>query len=136
MEIYLKKDKMRLAPATEEDLEKLLSLDNFVVYKVQLTKPRNYQFHKKAMALFKIGCENSKNVTMPFNVYRKYATMKAGFYEIYDTPNGKLAEAESLSFASMDETRFQEVYNAVLEFIIRDTQATQEMIEKELSGFI
>ena len=104
-------------------------------YWADIKKARNYQFHKKFMALVKIGMENSKNVDMPFDVYRKYALIKSGYYKIYETPKGKYVEADSIAFENMDEEKFQEVYSKVLDFIIIDTQATKEDIEKELISF-
>jgi hypothetical protein len=135
MDIYVKNTEQGLIPLYEDDLEEKKKLKIGEVYKVNVVKPRNYQFLKKFMALIKIGCENSKNVDMPVEVYRKYATMKAGFVDIYTTPKGKFADAQSIAFANMAEDEFQEVYNRVLDFIVEDTHADRDLIERELISF-
>lgn len=137
MKIYLaKNDKGILIPAYASDLEEVNKMKVNRVYAFEAKKERNYQFLKKFMALCKIGCENSKNVEMPFDTYRKYATIKAGFFKTYATPKGVFVEAESIAFANMDEDKFAEVYNKTLDFIIKDTQATKEDIEENLLSFM
>ena len=87
------------------------------------------------MALCKIGCENSQNVEMPFDTYRKYATIKAGYANIYSTPKGKFVEAQSIAFGSMKQEEFEKVYSDVLDFIIKDTGAEREFVEDNLINF-
>lgn len=136
MNIYLLNTATGLKPLYGDDAKEKSKLKLGEVYRAKIVRPRNYKFHKKAMALFKIGCENSKNVNMPFDVYRKYATIKAGYAKIYQTPKGTYVEAESIAFDNMDEDKFQEVYNRVLDFVILDTGADKEMIEQKLIGFM
>ena len=87
------------------------------------------------MALIRIGCDNSKTVEMPFDTYRNYATMKSGYAKTYKTAKGVFVEAESISFKNMKEERFEKVYNDVLDFIIKDTQADKDFIEDNLINF-
>ena len=61
--------------------------------------------------------------------------MKAGFYRVVETPKGSFALPESISFGNMDDTKFEKVYEAVLEQIILDTKADREFIEQELINF-
>ena len=136
MDIYVinKKEGLQCLYPSDFEEKKKLKLDQ--VYKVSITKPRNYQFHKKFFALVKIGCENSKNVDMPFNAYRNYITIKSGYADIYQTPKGTYVQAKSISFSNMDEDEFTEVFNKVLDKIIIDIQADKEMIERELLNFM
>ena len=136
MDIYLLNTAHGLVPLYDDDFEEKKKLKIGETYKSKIVRPRNIFFHKKTMALFKIGCDNSKSVTMPFNSYRKYATIKAGYANVYQTPKGLFVEAESLAFDSMDEDRFQDVYNHVLTFIILDTGADKEFIEQHLLSFM
>ena len=136
MDIYLLNTASGLKPLYDDDFDEKKKLKIGETYRAKIVRPRNILFHKKAMALFKIGCDNSKNVEMPFNTYRKYATAKAGYAKVYQTPKGLYVEAESLSFENMDEDRFQDVYNHVLTFIILDTGADKEFIEKHLMSFL
>ncbi len=73
---------------------------------------------------------------MPFETYRRWVTMRAGFYKVYHTKKGELYEAESISFASMDEQTFEEVYSRVLNVIIKDLDSSQELIEGMLTDFM
>jgi len=136
MNIYLLNTVNGLIPLYGDDFDEKRKLKIGEEYKATIVRPRNIKFHKKAMALFKIGCENSKNVDMPFDSYRKYATIKAGYSKIFHTGKGVYVEAESLAFDSMDQDRFQKVYNDVLNFIIKDIGGDKETIEQELVGFL
>jgi hypothetical protein len=73
---------------------------------------------------------------MPYDTYRRYLTMKAGFVKAYHTPKGVFFEPKSIAFSSMDEDTFQGVYSRVLDKVIEDIGATSEEIEKELVNFM
>lgn len=135
MKLLLRNTEHGLVPEYASDLEEKKKLKLGELYTAEIRRERNYQFLKKFMALCKLGCENSKNVDMPHDTYRKYVTMKAGYFKTYKTPKGILVEPESISFANMDEDKFGEVYNKVLSVVIEDTQATKEDIEHELINF-
>lgn len=105
-------------------------------YSCEIKFVRNYQFHKKFFALIKIGCENSKHVSMPLDTYRKYALIKSGYFTLYHTPKGKFIEAESISFENMTQEKFEEVFSRVLDFVIQDIDADKETLLNELAGFI
>lgn len=57
--------------------------------------------------------ERITTITKSFEAFRKEIIIESGFYNLVHTTNGIKKEAESISFAKMDETRFQEVYKAV-----------------------
>jgi hypothetical protein len=136
MKILVKNTEYGLIPMYDSDLEekKKLTLDQ--EYWGEFKKARNYKFLKKFMALIRYGNENSKTVEMPFDAYREYITMKAGYFEHYSTPTKTFFRAKSIAFDNMDEETFQDVYSRVLDEIIKDTEATKEDIEKELSSFL
>lgn len=52
-------------------------------------------------------------ITKSFEAFRKEILVEAGFYELVHTTSGIKKQAESISFAKMDEDRFREVYKAV-----------------------
>ncbi|EOG5422599.1 DUF1367 family protein [Cronobacter sakazakii] len=53
-------------------------------------------------------------IVKSFEAYRKWAITEAGFYDEFILPdNTRRREARSISFASMDEGEFHEVYKAV-----------------------
>lgn len=136
MKILCENTKRGLVPKYDSDLDEKKKLTEGWTYWCEIKKARNYQFHKKFFALCKIGCENSQNVDMPLDAYRKYATIKAGYFKTYVTPKGNFIEADSIAFENMSQEDFEQVYSAVLGFIINDTGATKEVIEHELISFL
>ena len=68
--------------------------------------------------------------------YRKYLTCKAGFYTAYETDKGTFIEADSISFASMDELEFSDLYSKMIDVIIQEIGVTSEIIEKEIVEFM
>jgi len=135
MEIYVKNTVNGLLPLYPTDLEEKKKLKIGEIYKATIVNPRNYEFHKKFMALINVGHQNTK-LEMPFDSYRRYVTIKAGFFKAYTTDKGTYFEAESISFGSMSQDKFEEVYSRVLDVIIKDINVTKEMIEKVLISFM
>ena len=136
MIIYGLNTETGIVPLYPSDLDEKKRLKLGKVYKFKVDNPRNYEFLKKFMALIRFGQEHSKRVEMPFNTYRKYATIKAGFGEVYQTPKGVFVDAKSIAFDKMQEEEFQEVYSRVLDFIILDTEADEQTIKQELINFM
>jgi hypothetical protein len=134
MKILLLNSISGLIPLYPSDMDSKRHLKLGETYEADIKHPRNYEFLKKFMALINVGCENSK-LDMPADTYRKYMTIKAGFFNAYQTPKGIYYEAMSLSFASMDEEMFQDVYSRVLDKIIEDIGTTKEDVEKQLINF-
>ena len=73
---------------------------------------------------------------MPFEAYRKYILIKAGYFNAYKTDKGLFYDAVSISFSSMSQDEFEEVYSRVLDKIIADIGATKEDIEQQLIDFM
>jgi len=104
-------------------------------YEVEVKNPRNVGFHRKFFALLNIGHENTQ-LDMPMDAYRRYITIKAGYYNAYQTPKGLFYDAKSISFASMSQDEFEEVFSRVLDKIIEDIGATKEAITEQLINFM
>ena len=117
------------------DMEEKRKLKIGETYQVEVKRPRNYQFHKKFFALLNIGWENT-DVEMPFDTYRRWVTMRAGFQKVYHTPKGELYEPESIAFSNMDNDTFSEVYERVLSIILKDTGADKPDVEMMLNDFL
>jgi len=135
MELYCRNTITGLVPLYPSDFDEKRKLKLGQDYKAEIKVPRNIGFHKKFMALINIGCENS-SLNMPFDTYRKYMTIKAGYFNAYQTPKGLYYEAMSLSFASMDDDQFADVYSKVLDKIIADIGCTSKEIESQLINFM
>ena len=124
-----------LVPLYSSDLDEKRKLKIGETYQVEVKRPRNYQFHKKFFALLNIGWENT-DVEMPFDTYRRWVTMLAGFYKVYHTTKGELYEHESIAFSYMDDDTFSEVYDRVLNIILKDTGAAKPDVEAMLIDFL
>ena len=121
-------------PLYDSDYDEKRKLKIGEDYECDVRQPRNVQFLKKFMALVRLGCDNSPR-DMPFKAYRAYVTMKAGFVDVYDTEIGRMALPQSISFANMDETKFEKVYKAVLDVIMKDIDVDEEFIRDNLINF-
>jgi len=117
-----------LAPADEESRALIETLKVGAGVKAKLTRTRSLPFHRKGFALFKLAFDawepgDTKEykgvvVAKDFDRFRKDITILAGFYKATYNVRGEVRlEAESLSFASMSEERFEQVYRAVLNVV-------------------
>jgi len=112
-----------LIPMHDEDSEKLNNVKNGALMLAEITQPRNPRFHKLFFAMLnfvyqywepvsaKIGdIEAEKN----FERFRKDLLVLAGFRTAVVNIKGEARyEAKSISFGSMDDTEFHEVYRQV-----------------------
>lgn len=134
MDIFLQNTLHGLIPLYPSDYDEKRKLKIGETYKAVITRPRNYEFHKKFFALINLGFSNT-SLEMPFDTYRKYLIQKAGFFKAYNTPKGTYFEAESISFASMSKEIFEDLYSRVVDEVIKDIGTTTEEIEKQLIEF-
>lgn len=79
--------------------------------------PRNLEFHKKFFAL--IGTAfGMADTDWNIKQFRYYVTAGAGYCDfITDDEGGVVAVPGSISFASMEQTEFERLYQDVLTFI-------------------
>jgi len=124
-----------LVPLYPSDFDEKRKLRLGSDYEVEVTNPRNVGFHRKFFALINIGHENS-SLDMPFDTYRRYVIMKAGYFKNYQTHKGIYYEAESISFSSMPQDKFEEVYSRCLDVIIGELGCDKEEVEKQLINFL
>jgi len=134
MELFVINTLSGLQPMYDSDLEEKKKLKLNQEYRAVITAPRNIDFHKKFFALINLGHQNTK-LQLPYDTYRSIMTMRAGFVNIFETPKGILYLPKSISFASMNEIEFQDVYSRVLDQIIKDLGTTSDEITKALINF-
>lgn len=116
-----------LAPADELTSEYLQSQAMGTVLKGEFKKQRNAKFHRKVFSLFKLAFDvwdapaleyKGQAVEKNFDRFRKDMTILAGFYEPVVSIKGEVrVEAKSLSFSSMDDAEFEQVFKALLEAV-------------------
>jgi hypothetical protein len=134
-----------LFPATDEDADKLTRFKTGEHYEIEIKLSRNPAFLRKVMAFFKFCFEYWDGESVleytetpeQFDRFRKDLTILAGFYVQTTRLNGDTRlEAESLSFASMSEERFQQCYIALTNAAMRHIFKTaDELTYNKLIGF-
>ena len=103
---------------------------------IDITSKRNIQFHKKFFALIKLAFDNQDYYT-DLEDLRKDLIKVSGFYE--NRTNFITGEIEtkhnSISFSSMNNDEFQEVYNKVLQVVSEFLNTDKEELINELLQF-
>ena len=125
----------KISPLYNSDYDVMKRLKKNIPLNFDVTQPRNYEFHKKAMALFNLGFENQEDINS-FDNYRKIMVMKAGFYTTEITDKGVAYFADSLSYSSMDNNKFAEVYSKVLDVIAKQLGLGNSELDKEIISFM
>ncbi len=97
------------------------------VYECAGKRVRNPRFHRLYFALLNIAYDNWEppkieeyEVEKNFDRFRKDVTILAGFYERHFRVDGSFrVEPKSISFASMDETEFSDLYSKTIDVLIK-----------------
>lgn len=136
MKIFLSKTLAgNIIPAYDEDKERLKKFKAGEIFCAEVTKPRNIRFHKKFMALINMLLQNQE-IYHDFDHLRKDLIIEAGYYTERANWEGFIVkEAKSISFANMDDTEFDELYNAVLHTIVRCFHFDKQDIIDNVSQF-
>ena len=114
-----------LYPASDSDRELLSKIKTGEPVRLTFKRVRNYQFHRKWFALINLAFdywEPPDNQVGEKNLerFRKDITILAGFYEQTVRLDGETrTEAKSISFGSMSEDEFEELYNRTIDVIIK-----------------
>jgi hypothetical protein len=115
-----------LLAVNESDREALYRIKVGQIVRCEVTRSRSPRFHRKAFALFNYAYSrfepvetklNGRMVTpqRDFDEFRKWLTIKAGFFDVIGYPDGSVrARAQSLSYANMEQEKFERVYSNVL----------------------
>ena len=115
-----------LTPATDIDAEMLTKFKTGLTYPVSIPFARNPEFHSKVFAFFNFCFEHWKgdnefqSEPKQFDVFRKHLTVLAGYYDSFVGIGGKVrVEAKSLSYASMSQEDFEELYSALINAAVK-----------------
>jgi len=133
-----------LRGANEPDAEVINAIKNGKRVRAKYAQPSNSLFHRKLFALLnfafdywqpdieihdKLGIVPEKN----FDRFRADVLILSGFRKLVVNVKGEVRyEAESISFANMDDTRFHEVYKAVFgtcwRLVLKNVQGMTEQV--------
>jgi len=132
-----------LWPVGDMDAEKLTKFKTGEEYEIDIKLTRNPKFHRKVFAFFNFcfefwkGDNEFQSEAKQFDVFRNHLTVLAGFYDTFYNINGDVRiEAKSLSYGSMKQQEFEELYNALINAAIKNIfMNADKSIENKLVGF-
>ena len=153
-ELIKKGDHFILVPASnisEEEREKALKyiagIKEGEVIQCEIKRTRNIKFHNKYFSLLMVGYEcidvsglmhNGQPTGKNFDVFRKDIAVLCGFYDQVFSLNGKGFKlvAKSISFANMEETEFELLYNQTVNKLLErvlPSSYNKESIDNEVN---
>ena len=119
-----------LAPTNDEDRDKFAKYKNGAMIKCAVSQMRNGRFHRKWFVLLGFGFGRWSETIPPqmyrgqpvqpnFNYFRKQVTVMAGHgHPVFSVAGEMRMEANSISWASMTDEIFEELYSATIDVLI------------------
>jgi len=116
MELWLSKDEDGvLVPCDKNSRQEYQKMVTGKKYRFEARSPRNTKFHRKFFALIKVVYDQQEHFNSE-KVLRSFLLIKAGFFNDYIGPYGQYVSIpESISFASMKQEKFEELYESVID---------------------
>jgi hypothetical protein len=132
--------------AFEHDLPRLTKFKNGEMYTADFKLTRNPAFHRKMFAFFKFCFDHwsadkagldCMDEHAQFDRFRKDLTILAGYYEQTVRLNGDIrTEAKSLSYANMDQDKFEACYDAMINAALKHIfRGCNQITENRLLAF-
>lgn len=136
MKLLVTKTPSGLKPCYDSDFYIYAKIPIGETFEIEYKKPRNYKFHKKYFALIKLAFENQQDYRN-LNDLRRDLSITAGYYdEVVNKVTGEVYKiAKSISFSSMDENEFSELYERIKDIISQWLGISNESIENEINQF-
>lgn len=144
MKLQLLNTPLGLKPCYSEDFDETKKLRIGEVYEAEIKLQRNPRFHRLFFALINTGYAYLPGDVQDYYFksvegFRKSVLIAAGFTKVfYDIKRQTfLEEAESISFANMDDARFRDVYEKCknVVFSLIGKYVTIEDFESNLANF-
>ena len=133
-EILMKKRLGALRPIDAGGDEVLRGIGAEETVMVRIKRPRNPMFHRKVFALFGLVHAN-QDFYPSFDATRKALVCAAGYYSVIVMKNGeKMIVADSLSYASKDQTEMGKIWDDLCQVVLRDflPTVTRQELENEI----
>ncbi len=153
-EIQMVKIQGALRPAQQADMDALEKVRTGAPIMAKIVQMRNPKFHAKFFAMLNFAYEYfqpevvaTKSGKIPernFDRFREDVTILAGFYDVVVNIRGETRlQAKSISFGSMEDLEFQDVYKAVfdvcwkqvLQHVRGMTEATADNVINSMMSF-
>jgi len=119
MKIYLTKTINGLVgiPPTEDEY---YNLKNGKIYNCEIKAERKSWRHRKFFSLMKIAAENSQAGDYTVEQLREMVLVGIGHCTTYiDYLGNTINKAKSISYSSVDDIKFEAIYNQSVDFILK-----------------
>lgn len=125
MDIYCRVTPYGLVPLydSDHDLKQRLRIGSTV--RCRVSKPRNYEFHKKFFALVRLTYDNLPlplverwNIRSVDDMLRRFKRDLGYFTSSVNELGEREIEYSSISFAAMDEEEFERFYNGSVNLVL------------------
>jgi hypothetical protein len=136
------------APATDEDAEAIRKIKAGSMVRCEVKQIRNYKFLQKWFTLAKYAFDIWSDTLEPqeykgvpvepnFDRFRKDLIILTGRFDaVYNARGDVRVEAKSISFASMSEQEFEQLYSETINVILKKILNSTAMTEDELRGHV
>ena len=122
-------------PVYDSDKEAVKKIKAGEDVEIEIKRPRNLAFHRKTFSLFNLVFDNQyhyKNL----EELRKDLTIEAGYFtKRYNMHGVEIIEAQSISFAAMNQDTFDEYYQRLLDAICNNYGMLKSDIEENLINY-
>ena len=117
-ELWVMRKLDHLVPVNAQALDDLRKLKAGEWYLSEIRKPRNVDHHRKFMAILQAVYPH-QDMWPTFNSFRKAFTAALGHGEVVTAKDGRrYIDANSISFATMDQDEFSEFYDKAIDFVL------------------
>lgn len=136
MKLYLVKqydNSFKLAHDSDYELSK--KIKPMALVECNITQPRNIAFHKKFFALINLVYQNQEHFKS-VDKLRKDLIILSGYVDTTTSIDGTVrVEAKSISFASMSQLDFDNLYSAILDTIQKYFSFDRESVQNEIDQY-
>jgi hypothetical protein len=125
-----------LKPAYDSDYENFAKMPVNETFEIEYTKRRNSKFHRKYFSLLKLAFENQSDYRT-LEEMRHDLTIVCGYYnEHVNKITGEIVKkADSISFSSMDNIQFSELYEKTKDVICKWLGIDNQTIDEEIQQY-
>ena len=143
MKILLQNTATGLKPLYDADYDEKKKLHIGGVYEATIRVKRNLHFHRKFFALLNCAweylSEKQQKELGGVEQFRKYLEVKAGYYQLWHSPdlNLMLRIPTSIAFDKMDDAEFANLYDRVKDVLFEEflTHITEQEFIDNLANF-
>ena len=117
-EVFLRKTTKGWLAADEDSKEIVDTFSIGDVVKTKMTKPRNYEHHKKAFALFTAVYENHPTYESVEQVLGEIK-FRLGYLDRWVIDGKSVFKLKSISFSAMGQAKFNKFYSRAIDIVLK-----------------